>query len=138
MGHARLIQSGVRRRAVYLAEVGRLTPIPTSSGSTPQPQSAQQISFGRLSQNTIDPSKAQSSTTERANSVLDEFRTPSSSSTAQQSSQQSRFRPYTVPPPHQMHDRRDPAEGQISSSQNQSPEIRIRRIDGARNPDLTC
>lgn len=54
---------------------------------------------GVLSKDLIDSSKAQSPTSERPKSVLDEVRTSSSSSTSHQSSQQFRFGPYASTSP---------------------------------------
>lgn len=101
--------SAIERARSSLAEVGRSTPIPTStssSGTTYQP-SAKPFSLGPLSQNMIEPSNAPSSTPIPA---------PSSSGTAHQSFPQPfRFGPYAPPSSHQTHNQRVPAQDKVEA-----------------------
>lgn len=132
LGSTKAASALEQSRTSSLAEVSKSTTILTpSSGTTHQP-STPQFTFGRLSQHLIDSSKAQSFTSERPKSVLDEVRTSSSSSTSHQSSQQFRFGPYTAHPPLQTRGRRDPAEGKVTRLRLKRPESK------PWNPDSTC
>lgn len=84
---------------------------------------------GVLSKDLIDSSKAQSPTSERPKSVLDEVRTSSSSSTSHQSSQQFRFGPYAS-----LHLSRRAIEGTLLRAR-----LRLKRPESKpRNLDSTC
>lgn len=93
-----------------LAEAAKAPPFPTSRASSHYQISTRSSASGLnrplhssvsgvLYKDLIDSSKAQSPTSERPKSVLDEVRTLSSSSTSHQSSQQFRFGPYASTSP---------------------------------------
>lgn len=104
--HTSAIEGGAKPG---LADIGRSTPIPTStssSGTTYQP-SSKPLNLGNLSQDIIKPSNSPSS---RPTS------TPSSSSTAHESSPKNfRFGPHAPAPAHQKRYQRSPAQDRIEA-----------------------